>query len=99
MFRIRIVLNAFVCSLLTNILHSKPLNTIQSSDTKYEQGNFFQGDIYLVPEQHDIFKFEPSAVDEKKVMTGLIETKYRWPKDHNGHVIVPYKISKTSNYS
>jgi hypothetical protein len=52
-------------------------------------GDHFQGDIELSPEQEEIFMANSSS---KGSRTGIVDTRYRWPKNTQGQVIVPYYI-------
>lgn len=61
-----------------------------------EEGNFFQGDIDLEPDQSRIL-FSSDAENDKILTTGLLSEKYRWPKE-KGKVIVPYTISTEPRY-
>lgn len=60
-----------------------------------ESGKFFQGDIKLIKEQRD-YLLDNNSLPTR---TGWIDESYRWPKDNSGHVIVPYYINPTAQYS
>jgi hypothetical protein len=59
--------------------------------------DFFQGDIALTEEQQIFFNATEDDEDEP-FRTGLIDKRHRWPKNDEGHVIVPYVIDTTSEY-
>lgn len=76
---------------------------------KLENGEFFQGDMNLTPKQRKFY--EGSDDDEEEVedqgdggeegiltRTGILNTRYRWPKNKEGKVLVPYKISNDAKY-
>lgn len=52
----------------------------------------FQGDIKLLPEQLDDIFSTYDDNDKTASRTGLRSELYRWEKDRNGTVIVPYLI-------
>ena len=58
---------------------------------KPQYGDFFQGDIELMPEQVKLLN-STEEIDLSD-RTGLISTIYRWPKNRIGKVLVPYIIS------
>lgn len=77
---------------------------------KLENGQFFQGDMNLTPKQR---KFYEGGEEEEEgeegegeggeeeglfTRTGILNTKYRWPKNKAGKVVVPYKISSDAKY-
>ncbi|XP_070493984.1 low choriolytic enzyme-like [Chironomus tepperi] len=62
--------------------------------TRLENGQFYQGDIILVQEQLDILKYPDDDDDPFGTRTGVISENYRWPKNKEGKVIVPYKIEE-----
>lgn len=55
-----------------------------------EDGEHFQCDLVLLPQQQQMMYYD--AYDE-----GSFDV-YKWPKNGEGHVIVPYRISKASHY-
>lgn len=70
-----------------------------------EYGHFFQGDMNLTPEQEQFYASNSSNDDEDTgesygllTRTGIINTKYRWPKDASGKINVPYKIDSAAGY-
>ncbi|XP_070494003.1 hatching enzyme 1.2-like [Chironomus tepperi] len=77
-----------------NLLKSE--NTIEDTeeDSKFEHGNHFQGDIVLLEDQKKFL----NNTDLVGTRTGLIWEKYRWPKNRNGRVVVPYKMSNVFSY-
>lgn len=71
-----------------------------------ENGEYFQGDMNLLPEQEKYYltdeEVEEGDGEEGEgiiTRTGILNTKYRWPKDRNGKVIVPYIIQDSANFS
>lgn len=64
-----------------------------------EQGAFFQGDIELDDDQHEILFSPVTEEDKLQSRTGLLGEQYRWPKNNRGLVYIPYLISTESNYS
>jgi len=56
---------------------------------KSKYGRHFQGDIALMPNQIIAL----NASDDISDRTGLKSAIYRWPKDKNGNVVVPYILS------
>lgn len=61
-----------------------------------EHGKYFQGDIVLVQDQKEYLLSNSSNFPTR---TGWIDESYRWPKDSNGDVLLPFEISKNSGYS
>lgn len=61
-----------------------------------EHGNFFQGDIVLVQDQKEYLLANDSS--EFPIRTGWVDEYYRWPKDNDGNVIMPYHIASESGY-
>lgn len=59
-----------------------------------ENGKLFEGDILLVQRQEYLL-----TGDEDAIRTGRANEFYRWPKDEDSNVIVPYNISLESEYS
>lgn len=57
-----------------------------------ESGDLYQGDIHLSPEQALILS-DKSSVSSR---TGLLFEDMRWPKDENGHVVMPYTVDDAS---
>jgi hypothetical protein len=62
-----------------------------------EYGDHFQGDIDLSPEQDQAFNSDENF--GKGGRTGQLSTSYRWPKNSQGYVIVPFVIHAQSGYS
>jgi hypothetical protein len=58
-----------------------------------ENGNFFQGDIVLQPDQQEILEMVLKDEDFP-TRTGIISEEYRWPKNRNGKVVIPFEISE-----
>lgn len=59
-------------------------------NVRYNSEDLFQGDILLTPEQE-----EP----QRSGRLGLKNEAYRWPKNSQGRVIVPYTIQASAGYS
>jgi hypothetical protein len=57
------------------------------SDTVGEQ---FECDLVLMPQQSQMMYYD--VFDEESF------DSYKWPKNSDGYVIVPYRISKASHY-
>lgn len=65
----------------------------ERAEIKLENGKYFQGDIILKDGQLEALNNE----DEDGILgtrTGLISQKYRWPKNDEGKVIIPYLITE-----
>lgn len=63
-------------------------------NTSLEMGNFFQGDIKLLPEQKELFLSQDDLVSR----TGLLLKHQRWPSSEEGFIIVPFTFPKSSDY-
>lgn len=67
---------------------------VQSKDELYNKGDF-QCDLTILPQQKKLMYFgarsDASAADVSYDL-------YRWPKNKDGYVIVPYSIPKSSKY-
>jgi hypothetical protein len=61
-----------------------------------ENGVFFQGDIKLVKDQEEYLLSEDEAFPTR---TGWNDEDYRWPKDDEGKVNVPFQLSPRSKFS
>jgi len=77
---------------------AKPSTTVSSekessADKNYEEGEYFEGDIDVLPEQ-----LEFMAAANSKARSGLRNEYYRWPKTA-GLVNVPYIFDAASGYS
>ena len=75
------------------------------ASTALENGEYFQGDMRLSPEQEKYYLTDEDSDlgdgdDEEGVgsRTGIRNIKYRWPKDKNGKVNVPYKIDDAAKF-
>jgi hypothetical protein len=77
---------------------SFPDDDVEVEDVKLEDGNFFQGDIKLLAEQKEIL--DRLAVDKNSfpTRTGILNEEYRWPKDNEGYVNIPYEFAPGSKY-
>lgn len=62
-----------------------------------ENGQFFQGDIKLVQDQKDYYLAKPNG--SVPTRTGWIDEYYRWPKDKDGYVILPFYLAPESKFS
>lgn len=58
---------------------------------KVFNGKNFQCDLTLLPQQKKLMYFGARSADESYDL-------FRWPKNKNGQVVVPYLISKTSHF-
>lgn len=67
-------------------------------EQRLENGKFFQGDIVLVQDQKEYLLANESG-SSVPTRTGWIDEFYRWPKDSNGYVILPYYVAPKSEYS
>lgn len=67
---------------------------------QFEEGNNFQGDIDLEPDQLEILMSNDTE-DGSSSLTriGLLSELYRWPKNKHGKVVVPFVISNNAGYS
>jgi hypothetical protein len=64
---------------------------------EFSQG-LFQGDIVLTEDQQKYFNSSQEQDDDEPFRTGLIDKRYRWLKDSEGKVIVPFIIATDSEY-
>lgn len=80
-----------VCCFIVFMIVTLEANPILKS---LETG-IFQGDIILTPDQ-DEYLHNPSV---KQARTGLLETRYKWPKNQDGFVLLPYTISDAAGFS
>ncbi|XP_070493986.1 high choriolytic enzyme 1-like [Chironomus tepperi] len=76
------------------------------ASTALENGEYFQGDMRLSPEQEQYYLTDADLDGEDGEgaegiwsRTGILNTKFRWPKDKEGKVNVPYKIEESANFS
>lgn len=88
-----------------------PVNATQAfmfhpnATRKLENGEFFQGDMVLTPEQQRFYdgiddgeeESETDDADGLFTRTGVLNTKYRWPKKE-GKVVVPYKLNNDAKF-
>jgi len=68
----------------------------EEQDAKLEYGNHFQGDIILEEDQMELLKTVPKDGEDDEEFgkrTGLLWQGYRWTKDADGDVIMPYVIA------
>lgn len=56
-----------------------------------ESSIFFENDLNLLPQQTKMM-YESSRLQKKEAFFDL----FKWPKNHEGFVIVPYWISRSS---
>ncbi len=93
----------FILILLTRLSHSNSTElsseeskkvVSRSKDHSYDKDDF-QCDLTLLPQQKKLMYFgsrsDASAADVSYDL-------YRWPKNKEGYVIVPYAIPKSSKY-
>jgi hypothetical protein len=83
--------------------------SLPEASKDFENGEYFQGDIALTAAQERFF-FSDDTDDyedgdggdneDRRVFTrtGIIDTKYRWPKNSTGFVNVPYVIDANAKY-
>lgn len=69
----------------------------QDLDLDLENGDYFQGDMDLLPEQED-FLLRNITNLTVSIRTGLLNEDYRWPKNHLGKVVVSYTMSSPSKF-
>lgn len=68
----------------------------ESVNIKLESGQFFQGDIVLIPDQEDLLSLNSTGSDDDlQSRTGILLENQRWPKNEAGFVIMPFTISST----
>lgn len=97
--------NQLTSQILPSVNSSQRFIVHPKASLKLENGEYFQGDMALTPEQQKLYLTEDNGEDEDGSepeglisRTGIINTKFRWPKNANGNVIVPYKINDLSNF-
>lgn len=61
-------------------------------DPNFDKYEKYQGDILLTPEQKESLE-KPEIEGFLDTRTGLLDESFRWPKDNDGSVIVPFAIS------
>jgi hypothetical protein len=61
----------------------------EQNQQNLENGEHFEGDIVLLPEQQELL----NSNDDSPMETGLSWEQYRWPRARNGKPTVPYEIS------
>jgi hypothetical protein len=69
-----------------------PSSVDEIAEQSLENGDHFEGDMVLTPEQTEYLN------DTVSSRTGRLSEFYRWPKDSNGHVKVPYTVSETDDF-
>lgn len=65
----------------------------KDENNKNDAGKDFQCDLVLLPQQQESM-FVSVRVKKSEVFVDL----YKWPKDKEGLVIVPYRISHSSQF-
>lgn len=80
-----------ICSELLNEESKKIV--VHSKDQLYDKGDF-QCDLTLLPQQKKLMYFGARSDASADVSYDL----YRWPKNKDGFVIIPYSIPKSSKY-
>ncbi|KAG5668445.1 hypothetical protein PVAND_016385 [Polypedilum vanderplanki] len=89
------LLNDPSSKILKSLNDSKEFIRDEKELQKLENGQFYQGDIVLLPDQEEILNQPlPADNDNFPTRTGLISEYYRWPRNRDGKVIVPYEIGK-----
>lgn len=68
-----------------------------SSSNLKSSGDKFKADVVLVEGDMFLNKFQVRNLAFGP-RNGMIDKKYRWPKNKLGKVIVPYKFNETSAY-
>ena len=77
----------------SNVQHG----STEENEENFEDGEYFHGDIVL--NEHQREHLLGNGIDDGSTRTGRIDEYYRWPKNSNGTVIMPYNISLESKYS
>lgn len=83
-------------------IDSKHLNeenkkiVVYSKDELYNKGDF-QCDLTLLPEQKKRM-YIGSRSDASAASADVSYDLYRWPKNKDGYVVVPYSIPKSAKY-
>ncbi len=84
------------------IFEPKTRISFDEADQNFEfDENLFQGDIKLTKNQEKIFNSEDYEEEDGasvSTRTGLMLERYRWKKNKNGKVLVPYKIREDSGF-
>lgn len=62
-------------------------------DIENEHGNFFQGDIELQPDQEEVLLSKKNGRVLHTTRIGLLADDYRWPKNNQGQIVVPFTMS------
>lgn len=62
----------------------------KNAKSKLQSDDHFESDLVLLPQQSQMMYYD--VFDE-----GSFDS-YKWSKNSEGHVIVPYRISKASHY-
>lgn len=71
---------------------------IVNHDLQYGK-NLFQGDLKLDETQREVLlKNDSESTAFLSSRTGVLDTDYRWPKNPQGHVVIPYIIDGLSGY-
>lgn len=69
----------------------------QNVDLTFEEGQHYQGDIILLPDQREAI-LSNSTDEDFITRTGLLFEYQRWPKTRTGLVMVPYMYPSMSEY-
>lgn len=84
-----------LCSVVFFVtIDANPILNLQEKKL-FESEDKFQGDIVLTKDQEENF-FKPPG---KGPRTGLSAEFYRWPKNSNGFIILPYTIKESAGFS
>jgi len=77
---------------LDEILSSENLKSNAVDDVEVaENGNLFEGDIVLQPDQREVLLSNRTDA-EFGTRTGVVLDSYKWRKNRNGEVVVPYAV-------
>lgn len=68
---------------------------VHSKEQLYEKGDF-QCDLTLLPQQKKLMYF--GSRSDASASADVSYDLYRWPKNKDGYVVVPYSIPKSSKY-
>jgi hypothetical protein len=68
---------------------------VPRGQTPFEDENGFVDDIIYTSEQLELLFGDGEAVEGQ---TGRVQLRYRWPKNAEGRVIVPYQFRTTDLY-
>lgn len=78
----------------SDLLSEESKKIVLQTKTKVYKSNDFHCDLTLLPQQKKLMYFAARSDARADLSYDL----FRWPKNKNGHVIVPYAISRTSPF-